>query len=389
MNEQPPSERHEKYEAPGAHDRPLKHQGMWRAIALIFCCFVSAALGAILVLVAQDDLRQTIVNNTREVIARESEIISNIADTVGKSTVAITTQTVTPDTLFSNPEVFSAAGTGIIISQDGYIITNSHVIPEGVDEVTVTLSDGRSFDNVKVVGRGRVNDVAFLKIRDVSGLKPADLGNSSQMEVGEKVIAIGNALGRFQNTVTVGVLSGVGRPIVTRSGGEVQRLENLFQTDAAINPGNSGGPLVNLEGEVIGINTAVAKGAEGIGFAIPIDDVKGLIKSVVTEGELIRPFLGVRTVTVTPAIAAQVGIEAENGAYIVRGGIVEGSPADQAGLKPGDVIVKVEGQKVNEDHVLGSVIAQYDVGETISLTIKRDGETKQIEVTLAEFPDNL
>lgn len=361
----------------------------WRGVGLVFLCFVASVLGSGLVLLAQDDFRTITTNTTREVVSREGELIADIADEVGQSTVAITTQSVQQDPFFGGSSVQQGAGTGIIVSEDGYIVTNRHVIPEGVGSVRVTLSDDTTYEDVQVVGRDTVNDVAFLKIEGVDNLKPATLGNSSEMEVGQKVIAIGNALGQFQNTVTTGVLSGVGRPIVAQGGGQVDRLENLFQTDAAINPGNSGGPLVNLSGEVIGINTAVAEGAEGIGFAIPIDDVKGLVASVKEQGELIRPFVGVRTITLTPAVAEQLNIDAEDGAYVVENGVVEGSPADEAGVQPGDIIVQIEGEAVNEDNVITSAIAQYRVGDEITLTVQREGETRELQLTLEEFPDNL
>lgn len=364
----------------------IRNNPLWYGIALVFFCFVAAALGATVVLVAQDDLQQAITSETREIVSREGELVSEIAEELGQSTVAISTESVNRNVFFGS-SLQRGAGTGIIVSEDGYIMTNRHVIPENVETVNVTLSDDTEYEDVRVVGRDPANDVAFLKIQGAEGLQPASLGNSSEMEVGEKVIAIGNALGQFQNTVTTGVLSGVGRPIAAQEGaGEVQQLNNLLQTDAAINPGNSGGPLVNLNGEVIGMNTAVAQGAEGIGFAIPIDEVKGLIESVTEQDELVRPFVGVRTVTLTSSVAEQLNVETENGAYVVEGGVVQGSPADEAGLRGGDIITQVEGQELNEDTVLGSVVTKYDVGEEISLTILRGGETRELQLTLEEFP---
>ncbi len=208
------------------------------------------------------------------------------------------------------------------------------------------------------------------------------------MKVGQKVVAVGNALGQFQNTVTSGVVSGLSRPITAQDGQETERLENLFQTDAAINPGNSGGPLVNLDGEVVGVNTAVAEGAEGIGFAIPIDDVKGLIASVTEKGKLIRPYLGVRAITLTPDLAVEIGIDIKQGAYVLKqNGVLNGSPADDAGVKPGDVITKVNDQTVGQ-RTLGSIISQYRVGNEVTLEVMRGNDRQTVRVNLEELPSN-
>lgn len=300
------------------------------------------------------------------------------------------------------PQTYSqkGAGTGVIVSSAGIIITNRHVVPKGVQKVAVSLSDGTKLDDVSVVGRTSGNDtldIAFLKVNDTKGktLVPAKLGDSSSMEVGDRVIAIGNALGQFQNTVTSGILSGYGRDI--QAGGEdsssTENLQDLFQTDAAINQGNSGGPLVNINGEVIGINTAVAGDAQNIGFAIPINDVQGLIKSVLKEGKLLRPYLGVRYISLNDDYAYQYNLDVKRGAYIApnpSGGasIISGSPAEKAGLKEKDIIVKVNDVSIDEKNGLSGVLARYAVGDKVKLTVMRDGHQMTLEATLAAAPQD-
>ena len=239
-------------------------------------------------------------------------------------------------------------------------------------------------------------DVAFLKIKDKKGktLTPIKLGDSSKMQVGDKVVAIGNALGRFQNTVTSGILSGYGRSVQAgdqSGGGATESLQNLFQTDAAINPGNSGGPLVNINGEVIGINTAVAGGsAQNIGFAIPISDVQGVIKSVLETGKLQRPYLGVRYVLLSDDYAYQYNLTTKRGAYIApqtgRSAIVAGSPAEKAGLKEKDIITKVDGVNIDEKNSLISLLGRKAVGDEVKLTVIRDGQEQTKKVTLEAVP---
>lgn len=338
----------------------------------------------------------TTTEGQQQIIASEGELISQIATAVGPSVVSInvTSEAEAQDFFgFSSPYQQQSAGTGFIISKDGYIVTNRHVIPDGSSEVSVTLSDGTELTDVEVVGRTNESDpldVAFLKVGDTKGkeLKPASLGDSSALAVGGRVVAIGNALGQFQNTVTSGIVSGFGRDLEAGGdGGEAETLQNLIQTDAAINQGNSGGPLVNIKGEVIGINTAVAGGsAQNIGFAIPINDVKGLVDSVLTKGKLERPYIGVRYVALTDDYAYEYNLNVKRGAYIApsRNGssIIAGSPAEKAGLREKDVITKINGKNIDERHSLISLISQYKVGEEVSLTVIRDGKEQTIKVTL-------
>lgn len=363
-----------------------KNQQRWRGISLVFLCFVAGAIGSALVLFAQGDVRKAATDHstTREVVSNEAELIASIAEEIGKSTVSINTETVTQNSYYSS--VQEGAGTGIIISADGYVLTNKHVIPEGVRTVSVITSDGTEYENVRVVGRDQLNDIAFLKIEKVSGLTPAKINKNAEVQVGQKVIALGNALGQYQNTVTTGVISGIGRPIATQgNSGNVERLENLLQTDAAINPGNSGGPLINLDGEVIGVNTAVAQGAEGIGFAIPINDVVGLIDNLNRTGRVVRAYLGVRAVTLTPQVAKEIGVSVKDGAYVVENGVVNGSPASKGGLQSKDIVTKVNEQKVDRNHSLSGVISRFRPGEQVTLTILRDGRAQTLSVKLEEL----
>jgi serine protease Do len=308
----------------------------------------------------------------------------------------VTSTAVQPDFFgFGQTVQQESAGTGIILTADGIIMTNRHVVPAGTSHVTVTLSDGTKLDKVTVLGRTSASDsldVAFLKITDKKGksLTPAKLGDSAKMQVGDHVVAIGNALGQFQNTVTSGIISGYGRSVVAGDQTSSETLQNLFQTDAAINEGNSGGPLANTSGEVIGLNTAIAGNAQNIGFAIPINDLSGLIKSVLNKGKLERPYLGVRYVNITDDYAYQFNLPAKRGAYIVpgSGSIVSGSPAAKAGLKEKDIITRVGNTSIDENNSLTSVLGRYSVGDRVTLIVLRGGKQQQITVTLEAAPSN-
>jgi len=332
------------------------------------------------------------------VLKGQAELIGQIASKVGESVVSVETTSVEQG--FFGPTESKGAGTGIILTTDGLIITNRHVVPAGTLTVRVTLSDGTEFKDVTVVGRTNSRDsldIAFLQIKDTKGrkLKAAEVGDSAQMRVGDSVVAIGNALGQFQNTVTSGIISGYGRSIQAMGESSSESLENLFQTDTAINPGNSGGPLVNLEGQVIGINTAVAGGgAQNIGFAIPINDVAGLIDSVKQTGKLQRPYLGVVYIALTNDAAEQYGLSVKRGAYIappaIIGGnpLVENGPVDKAGLKAGDIIVKIDNTPVDHNNSLSSIINKHKVGDKVTLTIVRNGKEQKIDVVLGSAPSD-
>lgn len=330
-----------------------------------------------------------------QIVSSESDLNANIAKNVSPSVVSINVVSENDyGSFFFGGGSSESAGTGIIISQDGYIITNKHVIPTNATNVSVTLSDGTVYEDVTVIGRDPRSsvDIAFLKIKNAKGLTPAKLADSSKVRVGEKVVAIGNALGQFQNTVTTGVISGLGRPITAADGSSSENLTNLFQTDTAINPGNSGGPLVNVNSEVIGINVAVAGGAQNIGFAIPINDVKGTIASVLEKGKLEVPYLGVRYVDLTEELAKQLDLEQTKGAYIYASAnqraVLQGSPAEKAGLKKGDIITKINNVTLDKNNGLAPTVGKFSVGEGVTLKVLRDGKEQTILATLEAAPTN-
>jgi serine protease Do len=360
------------------------------AFSLIFLCFVASFLGAwaYINFGLIKGPAATTITESRQKLVQEGEVVADVATNVSPSVVSILTES-TAQTVFGTQSTQEGAGTGVIISKDGYILTNRHVIPEGTSTVEVVTSDGTVYENVTVVGRDPINDLAFLKIENASNLKAASLGDSGDIAVGQKVVAIGNALGQYQNTVTSGIISALGRPLTASDGSSAESLENLLQTDAAINPGNSGGPLVDLEGKVIGINTAVAADAQGIGFAIPINDAKGLIKSVLNTGKVTRSYLGVRYTSITPEVVKQLELKVDNGAYINgRSGanpVVPGSPAEKAGLKSGDIIVKVNDISIDHTHPLASVLGSFAPGDSVTLTVNRDGKVIQLKATLEEY----
>jgi len=349
----------------------------------------------------------TTIEKQQVVLKSQGQLISSIAKDVGPSVVSVNVTSQSQPTSnffgFQGSTEQQSAGTGIIIDKSGLIITNRHVVPAGATKVSVTLSDGTTLDNVQVVGRTADSDpldVAFLKVADTKGktLTAAKLGDSSKVGVGDSVVAIGNALGQFQNTVTSGIISGHGRHIQAGSasggGADTESLQNLFQTDAAINEGNSGGPLMNLNGEVIGINTAVASGdAQNIGFAIPINDIKGAIDSVMQKGKLERPYLGVVFISITADTAKRYDLGSSQGAYIPpsvtvgRDAVVKGGPADKAGIKEGDIITKIGDQTIDENNTLTSVLGRQKVGDTVKVTYVRDGKDHTVDVTLTDMPD--
>lgn len=317
--------------------------------------------------------------------------VADIVERVSQSVVSIVTSIKTTS-FFGGSYDSSAAGTGIIVTSDGYILTNKHVI-DGASEIDVVLDDGTTYEDVKLVAVDPLNDVAYLKIADVSDLKPATLGDSKTIHVGQQVIAIGNALGQYQNTVTAGIISGVGRSVTATddSGMMSENLSDMIQTDAAINSGNSGGPLVNAAGEVIGINTATSSTAENMGFAIPISSVKGMLAQLVEKGEASRAYVGVYSIEITPDIAKEYNLPVSAGAYLYNSAkysaVVSGSPADKAGLRDKDIIVAVNGVKVGTAGSLSSLIGEYKPGDTVQLTVYRDGGEIAVNVTLGAYSE--
>ncbi len=278
-------------------------------------------------------------------------------------------------------------GSGFIITSDGLIVTNKHVASDTSSTYTVILTSGKQY-NGKIVATDPTNDISIIKI-EASNLPTVTLASSTSLQLGESVIAIGNALGQYQNTVDVGVVSGINR-VVTASdptGNTNETLHNVIQTDAQINPGNSGGPLLNLEGQVIGINTAVAQNAQGIGFAIPIDQAKADITQVQSTGKIIKPELGVRYIPIdNNYIAAHPNIPYTYGAIVTTNdsspAVVSGSPADKAGIVSGDIILEVNGVKIDDTNSLASLIQSHNVGDTITLKIYHNNAEKTVSVKL-------
>ena len=317
--------------------------------------------------------------------------IADVASSVSKSVVSILTETRTTS-WYGQSSTSSAAGTGMIVTSDGYILTNKHVI-DGANSIQVVLDDGETYDDVEVAGTDPLNDVAFLKIKDVSDLEAVKLGDSKTINVGQQVVAIGNALGQYQNSVTSGIISGVGRSITATDSSYTtsETLTDMIQTDAAINAGNSGGPLVNAAGEVIGINTATTSDANNIGFAIPISSVKGMLSSLIETGEASRAYIGVYYMSITSDIASTYNLPVTSGAYVYSSGyysaVVSDSPAAKAGLKDKDIITAINGVKVGQGGSVSSIIGEYKPGDTIQFSILRGGKEMAINVTLGTYTE--
>jgi len=279
-------------------------------------------------------------------------------------------------------------GSGFIISEDGMILTNKHVVEDQEADYTVLTNDGRKF-SAKVLARDPGQDLAIIKIEDKNPFPVVKLGDSENLQIGQTVIAIGNVLGEFRNSVSAGVISGLGRTITASGGGLVETLEDVIQTDAAINRGNSGGPLLNLKGEVIGINTAMAYEAENIGFAIPINKAKKDIEQVEKIGKIVYPFLGVCWTGINEEVQKELNLPVSEGALIKSGqgceaAIYPGSAAQKAGLREGDIILEFNNEKITSENSLGKIIVKYNPGDKITLKILRDGKEKIIEATLGE-----
>lgn len=392
-----------------------KRGGSLAVVAMLFSLFlglIGGVLGTILVLAAPsniqsklgiDKLQQAVddsVKNEKIVVEEESATI----DVVKKVSPAVVSIMFTKDVNVYNPFNYfgtgngqstvtqQGGGSGFIITSDGLIVTNKHVVSDTAAKYTVYTNDKKTYD-ATVVALDPTMDLALMKI-EATGLPVVELGASDKLQVGQKVVAIGNALAEFENTVTEGVLSAIGRSITASdgTGQSGETLSGLLQTDAAINSGNSGGPLVNLRGQVIGMNTATAaKGtAEGIGFAIPIDDLKSAIESVKKTGKIVRPLLGVNTIELTKDIATKLNVKTTEG-FIIIGDINQGilavvkdSPADKAGLREKDIITKINDSVLNGDNSLATVLRKFNPGDEITLTIVRDDQEKSIKVKLGE-----
>lgn len=307
-----------------------------------------------------------------------------------------------PGAPFSNPFLFGevedgqkekikvGGGSGFIVHPDGLILTNKHVVFDADAEYTVITEDLEEYP-AKVLSRDPINDIAVLKI-SVKNLPALRLGNSSKLELGQTVIAIGNALGMFSNTVSRGIISGLSRSISAAlgTGGEMEHLRGVLQTDVAINQGNSGGPLINLDGEVVGINTAIIFGAQNIGFAIPINWAKQDLEDIIKHGRIIKPYLGLLYYMLNKKVQKQYSLPIDHGALVVKDhrpnsmAVVPGSPADKAGLKENDIVVELNGEQITEDKDLSDMLQKCPVGSEIELTVMRKDQELKLKAVLEE-----
>jgi len=321
---------------------------------------------------------QTLTVNTIDVETAITQAVQN----VGPAVVTVVATIPGQQTFFGYSGDSTSTGSGIFISTDGYILTNNHVI-EGGKSYQIIYSDGSQAD-ANLVGTDQYSDLAVLK---ANGSVPAvaTLGNSDALNPGETVIAIGSPLGDFKNTVTVGVVSATGRSIDTGSG---YSIDGLIQTDAAINQGNSGGPLVNLAGEVVAINTLIVRStgtgsvAEGLGFAIPINTARVILEQLIQNGFVSRPYLGISYQPITPRVAAVYRLPVQYGVYITD--IYANSPASQAGLRVGDIITAIDSTNLDDTHEYLNTLFQYSAGDEVTLTVNRNGQSIQVQVTLGE-----
>ncbi|OGD56238.1 hypothetical protein A2V71_02855 [Candidatus Berkelbacteria bacterium RBG_13_40_8] len=370
-----------------------KRGGLFIVIFLIlsFIMGVLGGTGALLVFSGSKtlkdrlgiDLQNLNINrtSTEKLVLEESSAIIDSTKKVSPAVVSIiSTQNVM--NFFGQVSEQQGAGTGFVFTNDGYILTNKHVASDTNAAYTVFTADGKKYDG-KIVSQDPLNDLAIMKI-DAKGLPVVDLGDSDKLQVGEWVIAIGNALGQLQNTVTVGVISARERQLTAGGfGDQTERLENLLQTDAAVNTGNSGGPLVNLAGQVVGINTAVASNAQSIGFAIPINTAKTAISSFQKNGKIVRPLLGVRYVLLNSEVSKAQNLPIDYGVLITSGGIVSGGPAAKAGLREGDIITAVNGDRIDENHPFGSKIQEFSPGDEIEITYLRNSKEQKTTAKLS------
>jgi serine protease Do len=350
---------------------------------------LAAALvaGGLLIALRDDPKTKTIVrtnaantNASNTSVIAQPKDIQGILQKVEPAVVAITTGSAASDLSGSSGQSSGGAGTGVVIASDGTILTNNHVVADTGGQIEVSFADG-TVQPAKVLGSDASVDLAVIKV-DATGVTAATLGDSSRLQVGDEVIAIGNALALDGGpSVTRGIVSALDRQVPEQNG---QTLYNMIQTDAAINPGNSGGPLVNSNGEVVGINTAIADPtqAQNIGFAIPASTAKGAITDL-RQGKTVKlPFLGVRTRTLTAAIATEIGAKVTRGAVIRN--ITSGSPADAAGLKNNDVITQIATPPVRNAEDVGNAVRQHASGDEVAIQFDRGGNQQSVDVTLAE-----
>ncbi|MCX6811720.1 MAG: trypsin-like peptidase domain-containing protein [Candidatus Berkelbacteria bacterium] len=324
---------------------------------------------------------------TEKLTLEESSKVIDAVEKVNPSVVSIIATAEVPG-FFNTTTTERSAGTGFIITSDGLIMTNKHVVSNASAKYVVYLNSGKSY-SATIQSTDPFNDLAVIKI-DAKDLPVVSFGDPEDMKIGQTVIAIGNALGEFQNTVTTGVLSAKERSITASdtTGASQETLDGLLQTDAAINSGNSGGPLLNLEGQVVGVNVAVAQQAQNIGFAIPSTIAQSAMESIKRTGKIVRPYLGVRYVSLNPDISKSNNISVDYGAYVYSNSlgqpaVVAGGPADQAGIKQGDIIIAVNGEKIDSTHSLTRLLQKYQPNDEIELTYQRNGQENKTKVKLS------
>ncbi len=324
-----------------------------------------------------------------------SVILSKSLDEIKKEMPASTKNRpgsfqIPPDKIDAHGMVKVGGGSGFIVNESGIILTNKHVISESNVSYTVILNDDKSFE-AEVLARDPINDVAILKIKPKNKLPVVELGDSETVELGQTVLAIGNALGIFKNTVSMGIISGLSRSVQAKSDmrSPLQELRGLIQTDAAINPGNSGGPLVDVYGKAIGINAAVVVGAQNISFAIPIKAAERDLQDLKKYGRIRRPLLGLRYIILDHDMSEKMGLSSEYGAYITRqnsaeAAVIPKSPADNAGILEQDIVLKWNGQKISSDTTLQGFLDDCKVGQEVKLKVLRAGKEQEFKVKLTE-----
>jgi S1-C subfamily serine protease len=334
------------------------------------------------------------VGSRQPVTIDESSAIINAAEKVSPAVVRIVVAGVDENSI--GGEIPSGVGSGVIYDPNGWILTNRHVV-EDASGLTVELKDGSEYDG-RVYGIDTLTDLAIVKIdpRDDEQFTAAEVGDSAELKVGQLVVAIGSPLGTYSNSVTSGIVSATGRTIRVEDG---TRIDNLIQTDAAINPGNSGGPLLDAAGNVIGINTAVATDSNGIGFAIPINIARPIMRQAVAGRELARPYIGIQYVAINAQLAEDLDLPVEEGAWVRlldqsgeptdENAVVPDGPAAAAGLETDDIIVSINGQPIDTEHPLNAVLTQFSPDQTVVLQILRDGNRQSLEVTLGTRPEGL
>ena len=385
--------------------RPRRTRGFWLGLLAVLAMGSAAVLGAfaggtaVYFAVARtpgaasaqiSSSIQTIASSrqspTQSMTVDIETAVTDAVAKVGPSVVTVVTH-LQPTGFGRSSQGAQADGSGVIISSDGFVVTNNHVV-DGAQSVQIILADGTTLP-ATVVGTDPFSDIAVLQVKGKLPA-PASFGNSDSLKPGETAIAIGSPLGDFKNTVTVGVISGMNRTIDT---GDGLTLENMIQTDAAINHGNSGGPLVNLDGQVVAINTLVVRStgngsdvAEGLGFAIPSNTVKSVVDQILTQGRVVRPFLGISWQWITPDVAQANGLSVQYGAFVSS--VASGGPAAKAGLQRGDIITAIGNQALDDPHSFINVLISYKPGDTVALTVVRNGQTKQFSITLGERPNS-